>query len=377
MDASQKSRGGALVTVLLVLTIMITLGGALLTLAAGEFQIADNQAKGIKAFYLAEAGLALGASELINNSSLRGTVVGSTPLGEGRIVSVTVTDQGTHLLMRSTGEVGGVRRVVTARVQVSPFSQGLMCVRPDGSELVLTGSAVINGNIVFGQNIDIRAAAVTINGNVTTGGYVENNGRINGNVTANGSITNTGTITGTRTPNANVLIPPVPLVDLPYYQSVAKTIINGDVYWTAASLQTLVNQPVPLGKQNVIFVNGDVELTNKAGNRYSGQALVVATGEIEIEDELESASWPTHVWGFATRQTIELDTTGHRRIEGLFHAGTFEAEANVTIRGGIVSDFLELASNPNITIDSAAAQALFPVLQSNLVFTVLDWKEGH
>ncbi|MFZ5688135.1 MAG: PilX N-terminal domain-containing pilus assembly protein [Bacillota bacterium] len=380
MSDGANSRGGALVSVLLVLTIIITLGTALLTLSASEAQIASNQAKGIKAFYLAEAGLKLGISELINNSNLRGTVVGSTPLGEGRIVSVTVTDQGTYLLMRSTGEVGGVRRVVSSKVQASPFLQGLV-IKSDYStneELVLTGGAVITGNLVFGQNLNIISSSVTINGNVTTGGYVKNSGKIYGNVIAGGSITNTGLITGTRTPNADVRITPVVQVDLPYYQSVAKMFINGNASWTVQQLQALVNQNIPHGKKNVIIVYGNVTLTNSARVKYSGQAMVVATGDILIDGTLEANSLLTDAWGFATPQTIRVKSLGYGAIEGVFHANqAFQTTTGgVVVRGGIVSNYLNLASNPSITIIPELASNLFPILQSNQVFTVFDWVEG-
>ncbi len=383
MVRGSNEKGGALISVLLILTMLITLGTALLTLSGTEFQIGLNQSRGIKALYLAEAGLRMGIAELVHNANWRGTnpTLANIAMGEGEIVSVTIADRGSYLSLEGTGRVGGVTRVATMQVQTSPFLQGIV-IKADntgGTELVLTGGTRFEGNFVFAGNLNISSSATTINGNVTVGGWVRNSGTINGNVIAGGSITNTGSgrINGTATANADVRIAPVPTVDLAYYQGIAKTAIQGNVSWTMAQLQAQINSPVPQGKENVIYINGDVNISTSKGDRYTGRALVVATGRIILNGGMEAASLGTDALGFVSPTNIQVDTLGWGNAEALFHTnGTFQTTTGGNdIRGGIVAYTMILASNQRIVLVPELAMRLFSLLQSEQVFTVFDWRE--
>jgi Tfp pilus assembly protein PilX len=113
--AGENDQGGALVTAVLVLVLLFVLGTAMLSVTATERTIAWNQTQATKAFYLAESGIQLALEKLRSNDAWRDGF-SNIPLGEGRIVVVTVTEEGTNLHLQCVAEVGSYTKTIRTTV---------------------------------------------------------------------------------------------------------------------------------------------------------------------------------------------------------------------------------------------------------------------
>jgi Tfp pilus assembly protein PilX len=108
-------RGSALVAVLLVISILATLGVALGDLATTDRLITKNHEQALRALYVARAGIAVALSGLGANPSWPG--VPALPFGEGETIAVSVSaPDAAHRRVRCTGRVSGGERVLEVLV---------------------------------------------------------------------------------------------------------------------------------------------------------------------------------------------------------------------------------------------------------------------
>jgi hypothetical protein len=270
MKASQNSRGGALVTVLLVLTIIITLGGSLLALAAGEHQIGFNHANGVKAFYLAEAGVSYAINTLTGDRTFR---INNRHYDLGDIEFVLTIANGPSpqiVIITSRATVGNATRTIIAEVTIPINLYFSRFVTTTGTatnnidqHMTIVGDILSNQDIVIGQHPNVT-------------GWVISKGNISG--PGETQIAN-------RRENDTLLTIPPPV--MPIYPTSAIPVlpenwwlpsglgaprqINGNV--TSASVFTggnyfLVNDNITLGSVNLsnmtIIANGSISIGNNS-----------------------------------------------------------------------------------------------------------------
>ncbi|KKM10858.1 hypothetical protein SY88_11435 [Clostridiales bacterium PH28_bin88] len=189
-----NDRGHALVTAVVTLTILVTIGTGLLTLTATEKKISVNSAKSAKAFYLAEGGLNYAIANLSNNRSWRVTSQ-TINIGEGSFtLKVENGSSPESVKATSKGTVGNVTRTVVAEVSVPAaaaiFTKAITAYGSTGQNII-EQQAKINGDILSNQSINISQ-----------------NPEINGSVISNGEITGFGAgDIENKTENAGVTIP--------------------------------------------------------------------------------------------------------------------------------------------------------------------------
>lgn len=108
-------RGSALLAVLLVISILASIGVALGDLAVTDRLITKNREQALRALLVARAGIAFARSELGGNPAWPG--VTALPFGEGETLDVVVTaPDADHRRVRSTGRVEGGARVLEVLV---------------------------------------------------------------------------------------------------------------------------------------------------------------------------------------------------------------------------------------------------------------------
>lgn len=112
---TRSPRGSALVAVLLVISILASIGVALGELAATDRMITKNREQALRALLVAQAGLALARRELGGDPAWPG--VSGLAFGEGETIEVSVAaPDAAHRRVRSTGRVPGGERVLEALV---------------------------------------------------------------------------------------------------------------------------------------------------------------------------------------------------------------------------------------------------------------------
>jgi hypothetical protein len=195
-------RGSAIVVSLLVLSVLMLLGGAFLTVSLTESMIVSNQIGAARAFHLAEAGLAHGRLALADadvNDVLHdgGGLLSDQPLGAGSydvsirnnvaagIPGVPVdsggptSDTDGYLIVTATGSFRNARRALEVAVKRSA-SQTFEYAVYGENWISAHGSGKMFGHVRSDFNIIMNAWVV---GDATAGGSVSNPSHVSGTVT--------------------------------------------------------------------------------------------------------------------------------------------------------------------------------------------------
>lgn len=110
----RSENGMALVMVLVFITVLLLLGGAVLTYAMNELTIAGYHADELALYYIAESGIEAGIAALNGDPSHRESLAGELAGGTYR-VEFTGLDSGIIRLI-AAGELKKYRQVITAEV---------------------------------------------------------------------------------------------------------------------------------------------------------------------------------------------------------------------------------------------------------------------
>lgn len=181
-EARQES-GIILITCMIVLLMLSLIGVASIITSNTEMDIANNESISTAALYLADAGLERSISVLSDSMNWR-SGFNDEHLGKGTY-SVSLTDSttspflGDKIIVRSTGKVGEVIRIVEAYVR--PVSASLFNYGAFGRD-----------NVRFGGNgiMDSYDSDIGDYSSQESGGYAGSNGHIGslGSVTLDGSV---------------------------------------------------------------------------------------------------------------------------------------------------------------------------------------------
>ncbi len=247
-----RQRGSAGITALLVMMLLLTIGGAMLTISSNEVRAAANYRDGIAAQYAAEAGAKRAMVELNkNNGQWSSSITGQ--IGNGSY-TVSMEKQGLNRILTSIGTVNNAKRqVVLSITPETVFDYALF-----SDKNMVLGVNSINGSV--GSNQDITLTAFT---------------RAQGDVIAHGNIynlTRLNTVGGKIIEGAPIM--PLPSFNRDMYKNIGKVpniehiILLGD-FWTGPS--KLNNE--------VYYYDGDLKLWI---NSIQGPGIIYVTGNVNI-----------------------------------------------------------------------------------------------
>jgi len=329
---------------------------------------ADSQA-----FYLAEAGLNkavwyLGtpSGQGGKGSDWRGAVIEA--FGDGTYsVTVINTAVTSRVLMISTGEAKGsrktVRQITAMESYPEAFDYSIFC---GNSNLNVTGSSVINGDMYVNGNTSFVGDASLGNGEVYhAGGYA-----VTGNATDGGPLEPPPSMPNFSTTSYDENI------------TAAEAVAPGNVTYTNLTLTG-----------NTIYVNGNVTISGTG--TITGTGTIVATGNILIPgsptgvnsqvtfiskgttDLSGSANLPQST--FYSRDSIKvtgntdlqlgslitsgnLEFTGNMQFSGMAYcAGEAKISGDINFEGSLVTNsFKHISGNPTITYNAEALPADIP-----------------
>ena len=368
MKKGRGQEGIALVITLLVMTILLIMGSAFMSISSTETLIAINERNRVQAYHLAEAGAEMAIAQLNANGNYAGTG-GQQALGPGTY-TVTVTcvppaaptppcppatpDQ------RIITATGCVRNCTppsaTSRVEVrvqpgSPFQfafYGLgVTLLEDGVVVDSYDSAVADypsgagSEAHIGSNGDIK---------LLTGNTVKGNAQAGGTVTLGAGSTITGTTTAPAPP---VTFPPVdttppspPALDLSVANGATATLSAGTYHFNA----------ITLGTGATLNITGPVVIYMTGTFHAQGGAMINATAA--------STRKPTDllIFSSAVGEDAVKGFPGGGEFHGAIHAPNAEVEfsAGWTIHGSLVGTQIDLEDGVQFHYDRALARSSTP-----------------
>lgn len=342
---NKSEKGAVLILVIICAFILSIMGFSLLSLAKTEIVLTKKDVNKTKAFYLAEAGLSLLSTRLLNKEF--GNIEG-TALGEGSYWVDVYCDENPPYAV-SSGKVGNEQKSI--KVQLSflapPYEEAIYAGNSSGEEFTFTlrgqgvpqdmgggrevgGKDIINGNIfadravalyeessinpaplpnAYGLNGDVEATqnvdiydSASISGEIQEGvvppdgpDLLGMNYHVNNTHNVSQLFADEGVGSG-HLPSGHELYDVV--VKNPSDRSAECASTAGDDYFLEPASGFMLGSkksggtPLDLGNNRIYYVDGDVWVHSKTtyGFVVDGIVTIVATGDIHISDNIEYAN---------------------------------------------------------------------------------------
>lgn len=335
-DLRRADSGVALILVLFAVAFLLAAGLAFLTLAGADRRLSSNELDTARAFNAAEAGVDWARAQLKGDPGYRTPSYGPVDLGGASFV-VSVTGDSSQITLLSVGSAGKARRTVSATLRRQAHSMFSSAVQA-GTNLTLPEETTIYGNVHVNGDVKLESKKK----NKPT--YIE------GTLTYSGELEieepDYTTITGGASQAA---AKEFPTEDVDWYrnQAAPEDRYTGDVEYPADSKNKTIN----FGNK-LIFVDGDIKFKHNV--TVYGKATLVATGEIEIKQDItygDSSSLLVLI-GF---EGIKVDK--NRSVNGvLYSPESIELEGHNEITGGVYAPEVDAETRLTITYDQRAFQ---------------------
>jgi len=367
-------KGIALVITLLVMTLLLIMGNAFLSISSTETLISINERNRLQAFHVAEAGSERAIAELNVNGAYAGTG-GEQALGFGTYeVTVTplsgVVDPVDPMQITSTGYVPNktvpnkaMTQVEVAVYRGSPFQMGLL-----GLSLVeLEDRVVVDSyDSALGEYDPMAAGS---EGHIQSNGDIIllTNNTVNGNALAGGTVTlgSGSTITGTATegvPSATIVTD----ISYPAYNSDTAGISPPGAYDTSTyDLTVNPGQTVTLDPGTYSFNRITLKTGAKLG--ITGPVVIHMTGRFYAKNGavINTSKIPANlviVSSMAGDDAIKI-----KQGSGEFYGGIYALNGEVEFQeggwkmhGAIVADEIDIEDDARFHHDVALAQPSLP-----------------
>lgn len=350
---ARRSRGSVFLLAMVALLSLIILGVALLEIAINGLDRAAKDQKRAQAFALAESGVDMALARLYDdydsiNEKLAatGTYTSSYTLPEGE---VTFTVTAPYAGISKTCEITSTsttwaNRSETIRVVASYLENPARTFRGaifSDSPLTISGNVKVYPDAA-GEGAEIYANGdITVNGTAATfndgpGGLPDDCGSIY----TTGSIAPEDVLDGCPSSNVYQHIAPIPMpvIDLNLYKDMAQhpasygteyvgVYISGKKTFNSSDLDFATLYP---GKTVIVYVDGDVRITGQ----YTGNAMIVASGKIDVTGNITTTSPTTNSLALMSPKAIKLN--GNATVEGLIYAHGVEVDADIFATGSVV-----------------------------------------
>jgi hypothetical protein len=340
-----STRGSVFLLAMVSLVVLLILGTSLVQTAVQGLGTASDDRRQLEALALAESGVDMAITKLYEDyDDINTTIEGGSPytdafsLAQGDVTYTVVAPYGgiTDSCLITSDSTTWANRMARVRVvasyqrDVSRVFEGAIF---SNSPLVLNGSGAVYPD-ASGTGGDIYA-----NGDITFKGT-------SFEMSEEGSIYTTGTTNWVPTDvpathvHQNIAPVAMPVIDVSYYEGIATTVYTGKTTFANSNMEDL---------SGVIFVKGDVKI---AGN-YSGQAIIVATGKIQITGSVTTENPDTDTLALISPKAITI--TGNPTVHGLVYAhsvlsdSSTEVKGNMEVYGALVSDVVSTDGSITVT----------------------------
>jgi len=386
-----QKRGFALITTLVLLSVVFIAVSGLLAITKTESRISRSQKESVQAYYVAEAGIQNAIWQIQHDDAL------SDDLDAGTL-NHTWTSQNQLLNLRNisvTAQSTGPSRaeiIATGDVNEDQFSAQRIVKMKIFRGLASTESVLENFSIYSAGSTNVQNSTVNISGADLYSGGNQNYTNSTVNIPVN-SLSSIGNYSNTNYPPApdSIIQPGIDLTDLRNRANVTYTqpqfidlIENGGDVDLPGPI-TFINgafsiSPADL-KTNVTSVNITIHglLVGNSIDSISTSAVikgVTKTINFTILDDLGTAS------GMVSRTHTLISGSGNINIEGVIYAGntiTFSNTTNMVINGGVIGSSLTINSCTNLSITGNPDKIgeLIGVVPTPSMIEIDHWEEEY
>lgn len=370
-ETRSAERGQALILVMLVLLVVAVLGSAAITLATSHRQTAARQRNLVQSYYAADAGVERVLVMIRHTSGWldggwdsEGKKSLTVPSYAGGSINVTVRKlqggPGTGLEITSVGSSVKARKTLIVKVRVytpGDLLKGVSIFPPAPDHL-----QKITGNFTLTGESGKPRPVFLIDGSLDVRGATQKH--IDADVYASSSIE--GLAGANVHPNYSA-IPPFPELKEEWYRNQANYFYSGDTTFPQEAQKRDHGHGQDAQKSDhekgqgqegrgdhvaqydgVYFVDGDVQISGT----YSGKAVIVATGKIEVSDDLRAEERGEDLLVLISLGSGVDIRKGNSIVDALIITnGTFSAQGNAQLFGGIIARQLDPNGHVTITCD--------------------------
>ena len=318
-------RGSVFLLSVVALTVLLLLGTSLMQTAANGLGRASDYNRRSEALSLAEAGVDMALAKLYENYDGAGDTLESTGTYSD---SFSLADGSVSYSIAAP--YNGIANTCLVDAQATTWANRSARIRTV-AYYVIDSSRVFEGAIFCDTPLTLNGSGGVYPDEDGEGGDIYANGNITFNgtsftMTADASLYSTGTINwippDVPATSVHQYVAPLemPIIDLDYYESLATTIYTGNTTFSNANMENLTG---------VIFVKGNVTIS---GN-YSGQAMIVATGKIQVTGSVTTEHLDTDTLALISPKSIKI--AGNSTIHGLVYSHSVLEDAATTLSGDI------------------------------------------
>lgn len=379
----KEDKGAALLTVMVMILIISTLGTAMLSLSSTEKKIAVNQYRTAQVFYRAESGVQYALGQLEQNSNWQGGTVDL--FNDDNPLMINISGSPPLVTVKSTAKVINAQKTITVDVKLSSgtFGQALLAYGDGGSsefgkDTYIEGDLIINGDVSF-QGGSIVTGLAYVGGNLDADG-------------SNVTIGDGGVNISVDAPQWEMLYTPQPGDrDFDSEETLANTVIAAEGNITFRKDAKLENVTLEAG--GGISFSEDAELNNviiKAGGDVSFKKEAMVSGSIYAAGNISFAKGLTSITdgaSFNDSQTAlfvlgenisfdkgEDDESFTKGIKGVIFADQhLEIGKDFLFEGSIAAGSISAEKNAYIIFDQDIVSQL-PVAGGGSI-TILSWQE--
>lgn len=350
---SRGRRGYALVTSLILMSILATVGAAMFAMADAARRITQSRRMNAEALSIAMGGLDYVCEQLVENDAYEGLEKRS--LGNGT-VSVTVTTPAgfdDRRIVTSTGTLTegakSVSKTVRATMDKSQVPEVFYNALASRRDFTVNGTVLINsapntsrGNIHSNENVLLKGSAVMVDGNAT----------------ATGTLSKEGSPVVTGREASGVAPMPFPDIDAAFKEqaladgltSTNVTVSDGSLIQGKIAGNLIVNTPLGCKIDGVVWVTGNVTVRGPV----IGRGTLICDGRLTFDARFDypvgSLARILYITT-STDATRAVDLGGNRQFKGMVYApyGTTKLSGTPNIYGNLVSNTITFSGTPSIT----------------------------
>ena len=344
-------RGYALVSSLVAVLVLLTVGASLFSTADTGARLANRRLISAQADDLAFASADLALRELRSNRLYTG--FGAQALGEGTMEAtvVPVSGQPTMREITGIGKVAGRLGTVSKRVRYTVDLNGL----PPALQytLIVDQSISMNGNIGIVPSDLANPVSVHTNGDANLSGSAIG---ITGAFSASGDINVSGKpkVTGGLTEHVSEV--PFPVIDDDFKgEAVAdgatfgtRTVSDGSLLKGVITGDLTISTPLGCRVDGVVWVTGKVTVKGPV----NGNGTFVAEGKLDLQANQTIALGDTSSILFITLSSADdaASMQGNAKFKGMIYApnGGLKMQGNPTLIGSVCSKSVSLGGSPTI-----------------------------